>query len=162
MNNNFYEIPQDWYNEFNQNFMNSNNMMNMYNMPNIPNMMNMNNLSNDLADPKVALDRGNLFNNLYDPYKNYKYNKLKANNKREEMLLDILKHIFALTEINLYLDVYPNDSNMINLYNKYLTNKKRLVDDYVNNYGPLTLDKVNMDNNNWNWINMPWPWEGTK
>ena len=54
MNNNFYEIPQDWYNEFNNSFMNSNNIgPNMYNMPN---MMNMNDMSMDLADPKVALE----------------------------------------------------------------------------------------------------------
>ena len=160
MNNNFYEIPQDWYNEFNNNFMNSNNNgMNLYNMPN---MMNMNDMSMDLADPKVALDRGNLFNSLYDPYKNYKYNSLRASNKKEELLLDILKHIFVLIELNLYLDVNPNDINMINLYNKYLSNKKRLVDEYEKNFGPLTLDTVNMDNNNWQWKNEPWPWEGTK
>ncbi len=160
MNNNFYEIPKDWYNEFNNNFMNSNNNgMNLYNMPN---MMNMNDMSMDLADPKVALDRGNLFNSLYDPYKNYKYNSLKASNKKEELLLDILKHIFVLTELNLYLDVNPDNINMINLYNKYLTNKKRLVDEYEKNFGPLTLDTINMDNNNWQWKNEPWPWEGTK
>lgn len=160
MNNNFYEIPQDWYNEFNNNFMNNNMPMNMYN--NMPNMMNISDNKNDLASPKVALDRGNLFNNLYDPYKNYKYRELKASNKREELLLDILKHIFTLTELDLYLDVNPNDMRMIDLYNKYLTNKKRLVDDYEKNFGPLTLDMINMDNNNWQWKNSPWPWEGTK
>ena len=52
MNNNFYEIPQDWYSEFNNNFMNSVNMPGNFIM------------NNNLADPKVALDRGNLFNNL--------------------------------------------------------------------------------------------------
>ena len=77
-------------------------------------------------------------------------------------MLDIIKHIFVLTEIDLYLDVNANDMNMINLYNKYLTNKKRLVDEYEKNYGPLTLDMVNMDNNDWKWKNSPWPWEGTK
>ena len=51
MNNNFYEIPQDWYNEFGNTFM--------------PNMNN----NNDLSDPKEGFLRGNLFNNLYDPYK---------------------------------------------------------------------------------------------
>ena len=166
MNNNFYEIPNDWYNEFNNTFMNSisndnGNMglsnMNMFNMPNMNQNMN-----NDLTSPKVALDRGNLFNSLYDPYKNYKYRELKSSNKREELLYDILRHNFVLTELNLYLDLNPMDMNMLNLYNKYLDAKKKLVDQYEVNYGPLTLDGLNMSDNNWNWDNSPWPWEGTR
>lgn len=169
MNNNFYEIPKDWYSEFNNTFMNSlnngmgnMNMSNMNNMPNMNGMNDMNNMTNDLADPKVALDRGNLFNSLYDPYRNYKYRPLRASNRREELLLDILKHNFVLTELNLYLDLNPNDRNMLNLYNRYLDNKKRLVDEFERNFGPLTLDGLNVTDNNWNWNNSPWPWEGTK
>ena len=76
MNNNFYEIPGDWYSEFNNNFMNSVNMPNMNN--------------NNLADPKVALERGNLFSNLYEPYNGYSYGKIKASSMKEEMLYSIL------------------------------------------------------------------------
>lgn len=165
MNNNFYEIPNDWYSEFNGNIMNmANNPMDNMNMYNMPNMFNMgpNNMMNALADPKVALDRGNLFNSLYDPYKNYRYRELKPSNKREELLFNILMHNFALTELTLYLDVNPNDANMISLYNQYLNNKKRLVDEFEKNFGPLTLDGMNMGTNDWNWNKMPWPWEGTK
>jgi spore coat protein JB len=157
MNNNFYEIPNDWYSEMNGNLMNQIDSMNM------PNMFNMgpNNQMNDLADPKVALDRGNLFNNLYSPYRNYKFRNLKPSNKREELLINILIYNFALTELEMYLDTNPGDTNMIGLYNKYLNNKKQLVMEYENNFGPLTLDAANKGNA-WNWKNMPWPWEGTK
>ena len=144
MNNNFYEIPQDWYSELNSNFIN--------------NMKP----SNDLANPKMGIERGNLFNNLYDPYKNYQYRPLKANNKREELLYNILMYNFALIELDLYLDLNGNDSNMISLYNRYLENKKRLVDEYENNFGPLTCDTLNKNQNNWNWNNSPWPWEVNK
>ena len=156
MNNNFYEIPNDWYNEFNSTFMNN------MDMPNPFNMNNQNMVNNNLADPKAALDRGNLFNNLYDPYRNYKYRPLKASNNREELLLNILKHNFALVELDLYLDLNPRDMNMLNLYNKYLDGKKKLVNEFEKNYGPLTLEGVNMSDNDWNWINAPWPWEGSK
>ena len=158
MNNNFYEIPNDWYSELNGNVMND---MNMYNMPDMFNM-GPNNTLNNLAQPKVALDRGNLFNNLYDSYKNYRYRELRPSNKREELLLNILMHNFALTELDLYLDVKPNDTNMVSLYNQYLTNKKNLVNEFEKNFGPLTLDGMNMGTNDWNWKKMPWPWEGTK
>lgn len=165
MNNNFYNIPNDWYNEFNNTFINPMNNMDNKNMPNIDNMFNMpnmSNMSNNLADPKVALDRGNLFNNLYDPYKNYKYRPLKPTNKKEELLYNIMMHNFVLTELNLYLDINPNDNTMLNLYNRYLNAKKKLCDEYEQNYGPLTLEGLNVATNNWNWDNSPWPWEGTK
>ena len=143
MNNNFYDIPENWYKEFNDTFY-SNNMT-----------------SNQLATINLALDRGNLFNNLYEPYKNYKYNKLTATNKREELLLNVLRYDFVLTELNLYLDIYPKDRNMINLYNQYLEEKKRACFEYTKNFGPLTLDDQS-NNNSWSWLQSPWPWEGTK
>lgn len=155
MNNNFYEIPTDWYSEFNNTFMNNN-----------PNgfMMNNNMYSNnnDLTDPKTALDRGNLFNSLYEPYKNYKYRPLRPTSKKEELLYNILMHNFALTELDLYLDLNSNNQNMLNLYNKYLNNKKELVNEYERNFGPLTLEGNSVATNNWNWQISPWPWEGTK
>ena len=158
MNNNFYEIPDDWYSEFGNTFMNPMNNGSM-NIPNMPKVFNMN---NNLADPKIALDRGNLFNNLYNQYKNYKYKELKPSNSREELLLNILKHNFALIELALYLDLNPMDRNMLNLYNRYLDAKKKLVNQYEMNYGPLTMDGLNMGDNEWNWFYSPWPWEGTK
>ncbi len=143
MNNNFYEIPNDWYNEFNNSF--------------IPNMLP-NTVSNDLSDPKNGFLRGNLFNNLYNPYKNYKYRDLVPTNKRDEVLYNILKYNFALTELELYLDTHPEDTNMISLYNKYLSEKKKLISEYEKNFGALSCDGLK-DMNNWTWINSPWPWE---
>ena len=156
MNNNFYEIPMDWYNEFNNNFMNQMNSM--------PNMTNNNipNQNNDLIDPKTGFLRGNLFNSLYDPYKNYQYRELKAKNEREELLYNILKHNFVLTELDLYLDIYPFDNNIVNTYNKILNDKKNLCDMYEQKFGPLTLEGLNIGNNDWNWVKGPWPWEGIK
>ena len=145
MNNNFYNIPKDWYKEFNANFNITDNQTN-------PN----------LSEPKEGFLRGNLFNNLYNPYKNYKYGALKPTNKKEELLYNILMYKFALTELNLYLDTHPNNSSMLNLYNKYLLEEKKLCKQYEMNYGPLTVDGENLGTNSWNWIKSPWPWEGTK
>ena len=130
MKNNFYNIPEDWYKEFNNTF-------------DIPNKMNMNlnmNTAINLTDPKEAFQRGNLFNNLYDPYKNYKYGILNPSNKKEEILYNLLMHKFVLTELNLYLDNEPNNMKMVNLYNQYLSEEKKLCDEYEKNYGPLTFD----------------------
>jgi spore coat protein JB len=148
MKNNFYNIKEDWYKEFNNNF-------------NLPTEMNLTNINN-LANPKEGFLRGNLFNNLYDPYKNYKYTKLNPTNKKEEMLFNILMYKFALKELNLYLDNFPNNTQILNLYNQYLLEEKKLCNQYQKNYGPLTIDSENIESNNWKWIKSPWPWEGTK
>ena len=146
MNNNFYNIPEDWYKEFDNTF-------------NVSGKIEPN---TNLADPKDAFLRGNLFNNLYDPYKNYKYGMLKATNQKEELLYNILMYKFVLNELNLYLDNYTNNTEMINLYNKYLSEQKNLSSQYEKNYGPLTVDSQYLGNTSWKWIKSPWPWEGNK
>ena len=151
MNNKFYEIPKDWYKEFNDTFMYSTNSMG-----------NMFSDNSNLADLKTGFLRGNLFNNLYNPYKNYKYGNLIPSNKKEELLFNILMYKFNLKELNLYLDNYPNDTNMLKLYNQYLSEEKKLCEEYERNYGPLTTDSKFIGDNNWKWVKSPWPWEGTK
>ena len=72
------------------------------------------------------------------------------------------KYNFSSAILNLYLDVYPSDINALNLYNRYLGEKKQLCDTFEQSFGPLTLDGLNMGENNWNWDNEPWPWEVMK
>ena len=147
MNNIYYDIPNDWYNEFNNNF-------NLY--------KTINNKSNFLVNPKIGFEKGNMFNNLYNEYKNYKYNELKPQNNYEDCLYNILKYNFALTDIDIYLDTHPNDSKIINLYNNYLKEYINLINNYETKYGPLTIDSNYLNNNTWIWKNNPWPWEGTQ
>ena len=149
MNNKFYEIPVDWYKEFNNKFVETG-------------MNNDNFGSVNLANTKEGFERGNLFDDLYSPYKNYRYRELRASNKREELLFEILKYKFAMKELDLYLDTHPYDSGMISMYSKYLKEEKRLCDEFERMYGPLTLDSMYLDGNSWKWNNSPWPWEGTR
>ncbi len=144
MNNNYYNIPENWYNNFT-------NQIDIYN-----------DNEKNLTTPKIALERGNLFNNLYNQYKNYQYYNLKATNKKEELLYNILKYKFAMNDIGLYLDIYPKDQNMINLYNKYLNEEKKICNEYEKSFGPMTLDSDYLKENNWVWLQSNWPWEGTR
>ena len=111
------------------------------------------------VDPKVGLVRGNLFANLYDPYKNYKPSELNPNNERDTLLYQILQYKFALIDLKLYLDTHPNDTNCLSLYKQYLTIEKQMCDKYESMYGPLTSDSIYAATNAWNWDNSPWPWE---
>lgn len=154
MKNEYYNIPNDWYNDmmnnpFVDNFVNTNNNY-------------MNNNSNNI-NYEEGLDRGNLFDDLYKGYKNYRYRKLRASNSKEELLYTILKHKFLLNDLNLYLDIYPDDRRYITEYNKYLNNLEKAMNEYESKYGPLTVgSEYATKNNNWAWDNNPWPWEGSR
>ena len=117
--------------------------------------------NSNILNSEEGFKRGNMFNNLYDEYKNYKPRKLTANSEREDMLMQIQEFNFALTDLGLYLDVNPKDTSALNLFNKYLNNKKELVSAYEEKYGPLTIDS-DVQKNNWLWNNSPWPWEVQK
>ena len=156
----------DYYNYLNNyndmNFMtNPNTMitdMNYQNMfPNnytIPNT----NINNSITDSQIGFKRGNLFSNLYDEYKNYKPQELKATSEREDLLIQIDENRFATIDLELYLDMYPNDINALNKYNSYLKKEKELITIYESKYGPMTLNSP-VQTNNWLWNNSPWSWE---
>ena len=116
--------------------------------------------SDQIIEPYEGLIRGNIFGNLYEPYKNYKPSELEPNNEREALLYQIMQYKFALVELNLYLDTHPSDRNAIELYNKYLKIEKEMCNKYESMYGPISLDSNYLGDNNWNWKNSPWPWEG--
>lgn len=159
----------DYYNYLNNyndmNFMtNPNTMitdMNYQNMfPNnytIPNT----NINNSITDSQIGFKRGNLFSNLYDEYKNYKPQELKASSEREDLILQIDENRFAIIELGLYLDLYPNDTSILNKYNSYLKKEKELITIYESKYGPITLNSP-VQTNIWLWNNSPWPWEVQK
>lgn len=117
------------------------------------------NANNNVIDPYKGFVRGNIFDNLYDGYKNYKLEDISANDEREALMYQIMQYKFNLVDLNLYLDTNPNDFRMIGLYNKYLDMEKQACDKYESMYGPITLDSKYLNNNNWAWDDTPWPWE---
>lgn len=146
----------NYYDFLNQNQMIDMNYLNNYS--NIPNYKN----DLDLTNLDTGFIRGNIFNNLYVPYKNYKPIAPVIKGEREQLLYEILKLNFAMTELNLYLDTNPNNTNAINIFNDYSKKKKNLVNSYEAKFGPLTLDGNMMNLNTWIWNKNPWPWEVEK
>ena len=144
--------------------------MNYYNfMPNMGNMnyqgqtnyeqKNYQMQKDNLYDPYQGFIRGNMFKDLYDPYKlNNPYN-IEPANDQAKMLTCIDALSFAMIDLNLYLDIYPNSKEYIDLFNRYRIEKNNLVKEYENKYGPLTLDSDANNTYPWTWDRMPWPWE---
>ena len=134
--------------------------MNTYNKQNTFNTNSYNNQKdNKLYDPYNGLIRGNLFKNLYDPYINKEPFEIKPMNEQAELLTYIDALCFAMIDLNLYLDVFPDDKEKIALYNQYRKEEKDMRKEYEAKYGPITTTSDSLNTFPWAWDNMPWPWD---
>ncbi|MBQ7136497.1 MAG: spore coat protein CotJB [Bacilli bacterium] len=118
-----------------------------------------NNLNNNLTNPNEGYIKGNMFKNLYLPFKNYSPAKLTARNAREEALINLGQMHFAMHEANLYLDNFPNDMNMINKFNEFRNSYEKLLNDYQAKYGPLEITSPYMTKTPFAWSNDKFPWD---
>lgn len=122
------------------------------------NNMNMNN--QNLYNPKEGFIKGNMFSNLYSEYKNYKPQQLIPQTEQEKLLYELDSISFAAHELNLYLDMHPEDQSMVTLFNDYRRKLDELTKKYESMYGPLTVNSNEMENKTFSWVNTSWPWEG--
>lgn len=142
-------LNEDFLNQPNDN-MNAN--LNFNNFNNMDNALN-------LYEPLEGYLRGNMFKNLYDPYKNYRPQRIKINSEQEELLASIGEYSFAAHEMNLYLDVNPNNQNALNLFNKYRSQADELIKKYERKYGPLNVNAEGLTKIPFGWEASSWPWE---
>ena len=111
-----------------------------------------------LVRPEEGLQRGNMWKDEYVPYKGLTYEKIVPTDEKERLLFQIMEMEFAVNDLNLYLDLHPEDASIYEKFKEYTMNCIRLKEEYAKKYGPLTLsDTVN--NSSYEWIKNPWPWE---
>lgn len=115
------------------------------------------NRDNNLYSPMEGFNKGNMFKNLYSKYKNHVY-KLRVNSKKDELLYNIQMYSFALKDMNLYLDIYPDDKNILNNFHNYRKKYEVLKKQYESEYGPLCMSNT-LNTEKWTWIKNPWPWD---
>ena len=65
---------------------------------------------------------------------------------------------FAAHELNLYLDLNPDDKSAFMLFMDYEKKANRMIEEYERMYGPLKVDSNEM--NSFTWSTEKWPWEG--
>ncbi len=117
-----------------------------------------------LTSVKDGFMKGNMFKDEYCPYKDYKVNELVPTSEKEKLLLEIMSLSFAINDLNLYLDLHPDDLNMLNRFKETVEKAYEKEAAYVKCYGPLEVTDIT-SNNKFKWIDNPWPWEnegGTK
>lgn len=149
-NSNYQDM--DFFNEM----IMQNNLNNNYNQMN--NSYIQNNVKDDILGSYEGYIKGNMFKDLYDQYKNYKPSRLIPNNEQAELLLNLNQTAFAAHDIRLYLDIYPEDKNMIKLFNDYIQKKNIALEEYEKKYGPVLANTMSQ-NNIFSWETYSWPWE---
>ena len=146
-----YDVDLDYFN--------LNNNDKVYNFIEDYKNSNFNNYKNDKN--KIDLENGyylgNIFIDTYKPYKNYKPKKINAYSEQQKMLLRIYELDFILNDLNLYLDINPNDDNMFNKFKKTAIELNNLKDKYNEKYQVLELCKD--VNSKYTWLDNPWPWD---
>lgn len=113
--------------------------------------------SGKLVDSKEGFLKGNMFKDEYVPYKNMQFKMLKPTCEREVLLYKIMEVDFAINDLNLYLDMHPEDAGIYEKLKAYTNECIRLKDEYAKKYGPLTIDQTT--SNEYEWIKNPWPWD---
>ena len=142
---NQYPNTLDYYNYVNNN----------YNKPTFTEDVN----ASKLYDPYQGFIRGNMFPNLYNGYKTNGPINLTPKSEREEMLMYLDSLAFAAHDINLYLDIYPKDKDMIEAFINYRKQADQVMKKYEEMYGPLMVNSEANTVYPWAWDNKPWPWE---
>lgn len=110
-------------------------------------------------DSEKGFMRGNMFDDLYNQYKNYIPVEIVSNNNRQALLEKVMQYNFAMIDLNLYLDNYPNDNNVIKIFNNYRNMYLNAVNNYEKSYGPLEITNNPVNASEWIWNKNPWPWE---
>lgn len=154
MNN--YSDYQSYYNMRNANTMqiNPNNNNNFNKCGYIQNVT-----PNNLYEPYNGFIRGNMYPDLYNQYKVNRPFEVEPMNEQAQLLTYLDSLCFAAHDLNLYLDTHPNDRNMIQKFNEFRQESKKILEEYESKYGPLFVDSNASMTYPWAWNQLPWPWE---
>lgn len=115
------------------------------------------NASYNADDITTEFLKGNMFENEYEPYKNYTCLKPTLKTDRERELFEIMKYSFAMNDYNLYLDLHPENMEILNKFKAASNKLDILVKEYTRKYGPLELSQNNYPT--FKWLTSPWPWD---
>ncbi len=137
-------------------------LLNLTSGNNLGKSINMTNQMFDKSNPNIlpakeGFLRGNMFKNEYVPYKNLTYINIRPKSDREAKLFNVMQYSFAINDLNLYLDLHPDDKEVMDLFEQLVKEEKEAKKEYMESYGPLTVNKTKGDK--FTWIDSPWPWD---
>lgn len=79
--------------------------------------------------------------------------------ERDELLSTLTALDFMAVDLHLYLDTHPDDKEAIEKYNEIIREADSVRYEYEKEYGPLCSYRSASNNDRFDWINSPWPWQ---
>lgn len=107
--------------------------------------------------PEEGFLRGNMFRDEYVPYKNLTYFKLVPTSDREKKLFKVMEYSFAINDLNLYLDLHPEDEEAYRIFQNFVEQKEKAKKEFTRSYGPLVV--TDDEFKTYEWMKNPWPWD---
>lgn len=104
-------------------------------------------------DTNEALIRGTLFPGLDLPFMNI----VNTKSMTDTALGELMALHFVCDELRLYLDTHSKDAEAFRLLKNMLELTKEAHKRYVEKYGPVRFDDLEMSDC-YNWLDNPWPW----
>lgn len=80
-------------------------------------------------------------------------------NNRQKLIKEIQIASFAVVETNLYLDTHPCDAVALAALEKYSEMRKNAIKEYEALYGPIFPFNVCGNDDCYQWVKEPFPWE---
>ncbi len=113
-------------------------------------------VSTNLVSTTEGFIRGNMFEKEYEKYKDYKYKMPKTCSEKTAHLYKIMELSFAINDLNLWLDIHPNDEKIFLCLKECLSKLASTEKEYVEKYGPIEIEQNCGEKNKWLGS---WPWE---
>lgn len=111
--------------------------------------------------PKVPFCPNNCESVESDKKESRNDNNMNNNDmSKQEMMDEISRLDFAVTELNLFLDTHPNEAEALSTFSKAASTLKSLKHDYAKKYGPIYVtDSSSVAPFEWVADNNKWPWQ---
>lgn len=81
--------------------------------------------------------------------------------ERAKLLNDLTALDFMAVDLHLYLDTHPDDDEAIEKYNEIIREADSVRYEYERAYGPLCGFRSLSSDENFTWIDSPWPWQSS-
>ncbi len=79
---------------------------------------------------------------------------------KKQLLSRINEVSFGVDDMLLYLDTHPCDAKGLEYCRELVKERKKLLQEYSERFGPLTIDCTDQqESNTWKWMEQPFPWE---
>jgi len=108
-------------------------------------------------EARKGLIRGTLFPGLDLPF----WGMVNQKEKPITPLSELQVLGFAIQELALYLDTHRDDQEALELYRNYQKLYDHCREEYLRSRGPMNHMQITKDNQ-YTWLNDPWPWEYCK